>query len=220
MTHLLRKPALLIPAAIVGVLAAFFLWQTDFLFTPQVSRVTPAGLKDVGLDATIGIDFSRFSRPVDRQLLQATITPDIEGEWHYDNPVWDKHLSRRLVFAPTRTLTPETSYTVTLREIQSAFHLGETRTYQFTFSTPALPDVDRVSPEDGAPLVSPETGWTIALDRPNPGYAEFDFLIEPETDVTVERSCTGMNPSKSPRGRSLPCRRPKRRTCSPPAIRC
>lgn len=175
----LHRWAFLIPAALASVVIFVSAWQVDFVFTPQVQAVSPATKEKTALDATIAFD---FTRPVDRKALMPSITPDVEGEWIYENPVYGKHLFRALRFVPQHTLAPETIYTVELLNVQSASRLGEVQNVAYTFTTQPLPAIASITPADDVVDVAPTTTVTIVLDMPNPDVAEFSFALQPAVE--------------------------------------
>ncbi|MFH0987681.1 MAG: Ig-like domain-containing protein [Patescibacteria group bacterium] len=152
-----------------------------FLIPPRVVRISPAqNSKDVQADSEIRID---FSLPVNRGILIPSIEPDVPGEWHYQRPLFKNHFFRRLVFVPTEILQPETNYKIILKGIEGTVHIGETSDFESTFSTQTLPNVERVEPKDGTKNLLPSFNIKVKLSQPNPDLVDFDFILEPKTDI-------------------------------------
>ncbi|MFA6511815.1 MAG: Ig-like domain-containing protein [Patescibacteria group bacterium] len=184
----LHRKVFLIPAALIAVLVFVFAWQIDFLFTPQVRMASTENGAQVELTPDI---FFTFSRPVDRKILIPSMTPDVEGVWVYEKPVYGKHLFRAVRFVPQHTLAPETEYTVRLANIQSAAHIGNVYETAYRFTTQPLPDIASITPEDGAKDISPETTVTVSLNIPNPDIAEFTFAMQPDVTFTTTMNEAG-----------------------------
>jgi len=77
-----------------------------------------------------------FSKPVRRQILEASINPTAHGEWRFEEPLLKNHLFRKLVFVPALALEPETTYEVTLDRIRG-FGLKKETAFHATFITTA-----------------------------------------------------------------------------------
>ncbi len=58
-----------------------------------------------------------FDHPVQRRMLQKTISPEIAGVWAFEDPVYSTHLYRTLVFYPLERFEPGAAYTITLAEV-------------------------------------------------------------------------------------------------------
>jgi uncharacterized protein YvpB len=170
---------------IFGVLAVglvlFIILARNYIFTPTISQITPQGTEDVKLDTSIVID---FNRPVDRQVLSVNVSPDIEGEWHFEKPLFGNHFFRRIRFSPSHTFLAETNYQVNINQIKSPFPAGETSSSSFLFTTAPLPDILTVSPKIHSQDISPVSPITVELTGSNPNIAEFEFLFDPEITVT------------------------------------
>lgn len=166
-----------------------------FLIPMEVVGTFPRnGSQGIEIDSEIKIN---FSMPVNRDILIPSITPEVPGEWRYENPLFsdfklfrqfgnynflDKHLYRTLVFVPDQVLMPETSYKIQLNNIKGVFNIGEANDLSFTFLTQSLPKVAETEPKDGAFDIPPFSEIKIRLTEPNPELVDFDFILEPEVE--------------------------------------
>ncbi|MDD5341795.1 MAG: Ig-like domain-containing protein [Patescibacteria group bacterium] len=184
-----RRLVKIVLLAIVGLLVIFGAAVYFFLWQPKVKLVRPAAeATDVALDSTILI---RFDKPINRRALVPKLTPDLDGEWSFEEPLaGDRHLFRAIRFIPNRVFEPSTTYAVTLEGITDLFRYAKPRTYSTTLTTQALPEVSSVAPTDGAKGVSPQSQVEITLTGANHDYAEFEIVFDPVIVYTVQRNET------------------------------
>lgn len=151
----------------------------------SVTLARPTNTENAALHGGIIL---QFNKPVLRRPIVPSISPDIEGEWRFEQPLLGTdHLFRAIRFVPDRVLEPETGYTVTLDGVSNLLRLGKPRQFTASFTTRSLPDVAKVTPEDKTKGLSPDTPVTVKLTQPNPAkLAEFEFLFKPAIAVDVK----------------------------------
>jgi uncharacterized protein YvpB len=118
----------------------------SFISSPKVIDVNtfdqPQG---IGLNSPIII---QFDKPVKRQQLQYTITPEAYGEWKFDDPLVEDHLFRALVFVPAIDFKPNTQYQIDIQNIISLIGIDIPSNYSFNFKTQEanLIEIDNTEP--------------------------------------------------------------------------
>lgn len=178
----MRKRRLPYIFLIGGVVVALFIAYAALAF-PSAHFDPGPNADEVTLDASLVI---RFSKPVNRRSLQPAITPDLGGEWQYEDPIiGTRHLFAELRFIPETTLLPNTTYTVTLRGVTDIFTVGPERQFSGSFTTRALPTVASVDPQGGATGVKSTAAITVALTSPNADVAAFDFSLTPAVEFST-----------------------------------
>jgi uncharacterized protein YvpB len=106
------------------------------IFPPRVINTDPTdGSQNISLDSFLII---KFDKPVKRQELQHFITPQVYGEWKFEDPLIKNHLFRTLVFIPAIEFKPSTQYQVKLENIVSPIGIGLANNFSFNFKTEAL----------------------------------------------------------------------------------
>ncbi|MFA6525135.1 MAG: Ig-like domain-containing protein [Patescibacteria group bacterium] len=173
----LRSRAIIILGVLAGGLVLFIILARNFIFTPAITQISPQATENVELETPIVIN---FSRPVDRRTLSVSISPDIEGEWHFEAPLFNQRFFRRIRFVPNHTLLAETNYQVNINQIQSPLPIGKISSSAFLFTTRSLPKISTVSPKKNKQNIPPTTPIIIELTEPNPDIAEFEFVFDPE----------------------------------------
>src|SRR3989344_6310332 len=128
---------------------------------PNILNLTPKA-KQSKYPVTQRIEII-FDRPVNRKLLEKSITPDVPGVWVFDNALYSTHLYRKLVFYPTVTLKTDTRYTVNLFNIQNVFKLSSPYDYSFSFKTQETPKISSINPKNGAERVTINSNIQIKL---------------------------------------------------------
>jgi len=118
----------------INVLDRFFV----LFSSPQVIEVSPkTGEEDVALNSQLVI---RFDKPIKRQELQYSISPEANGEWKFEDTLIKNHFYRTLIFVPAIDFTPGTEYQVKLENMKG-FGLEKTNSFLFTFKTQSFPEL-------------------------------------------------------------------------------
>jgi len=178
----IKKFIILIIFPILFLLLLIFL-GSFFLSLPKITATFPNdNSQNIRVDSQIKIN---FSRPVNRGTLIPSIEPEVPGEWQYQDPLFKNHFYRSLVFVSDEVLRPETTYKVTLNNIQDTFGLRKPYDFHFSFSTQLLPRVVKVEPQNGTTGVLPFSQIKIFLSQPNPDLVDFDFIFEPQTKIKI-----------------------------------
>lgn len=99
-----------------------------FAYPLRATEINPGDNAIISLDAKRFV--FRFNRPILRQNVQAVISPDIPGEWRFEDPLIGDHLYQTIVFVPFQTMKPETDY---------QFHIGTIRAIGSASSWPIPP---------------------------------------------------------------------------------
>lgn len=104
-----------------------------FILPPWVINTNPVTqAQNIATNSSLTI---KFDRPVKRQKLQHFITPEVYGEWKFEDPLIKNHLFRTLVFVPAIDFKPDTQYQVELENIVSPLGIGFTGNFSFNFQT-------------------------------------------------------------------------------------
>ena len=77
----------------------------------------------------------KFNKPVKRQEIRHIITPEVLGEWSFENSLVKNHLFRTLIFTPAIGFKPDTEYRVDLENIVNTFRMGGVGNFSFSFKT-------------------------------------------------------------------------------------
>lgn len=149
-----------------------------WLVPPPHVRLTDPVNTQAGYSPTNKVEIY-FDRPVSRSTLEKSISPETPGRWVFESAFYATHFYRKLVFYPTYSLRPDTTYTVRLQNIRNLVGVFEPYDHAFAFATQPSPRVKSVSPENGKQEVSQQSDIVIKLDVPNHNISEFDFQISP-----------------------------------------
>lgn len=118
--------------------------------SPSVVSVnTSSQTQGVDLDSPLII---KFDKPIKRQQLQYAITPEVYGEWSFEDPLIGDHLFKTVVFVPAVNFQSSTKYQVSIENIVSLIGIDAPSSYSFGFKTReiSLEDnlfIDRVQPK-------------------------------------------------------------------------
>src|SRR6266700_3640628 len=120
---------------VIGIVALAAYWVIP---NPHVVKTTPVA-SQVKSPVAHTVEIV-FDRPVKRIDLEKSISPVTPGVWAFEDPLYGTHLYRKVVFHPSVSLTPHTTYTITLTNIKNFFNASP-YSYSFTFTTQDSPKV-------------------------------------------------------------------------------
>lgn len=168
-----------------SIVAAYWL-----IPTPQIRRTIPQSqINDFSPTSRIEIV---FDRPIDRNLLEKSISPEVPGRWVFENSLYTTHLYRKLVFYPTFSLKPDTEYKIKLSGIRNMIKISDAYNYEFSFKTQSSPKVSSTEPAQNQGGVARDTQIKVNLSTPNNHVSEFNFEFEPavEHDYSLDQTST------------------------------
>jgi len=105
-----------------------------FIVPPKVIGIS-IKKENVQLNSPIRID---FNKPVKRKEIQHFITPNVYGEWKFENSLIRNHLFTTLVFVPAVGYQPDTFYHMEIKNITFTLGGRGSRNFDFDFRTGAL----------------------------------------------------------------------------------
>lgn len=132
-----------------------------------------------------------FDRPVSRRSMNKSIKPDIPGIWEFEDPTYNTHLTRKVVFYPQQTLDPDTEYAVNLSGITNTLKWSAPYSFEFSFKTHKTPVVEKVVNED--------MKINVHLSEPAEGsYFEFETFptLAVKTEVDKKGQILSVIPSE------------------------
>lgn len=147
-----RKFYLLV-AIIVVFLCSLFVYY--FVLPPRVINVIQTVAKN-NLAALPEV-VMKFNKPVERQSILPSITPDVPGEWRYEQPIFGNHLFTALVFVPETKMDPNTQYKIELGNIKSFFNVGVSASYSFSFKPD--PSLVAATPDEKITIIDIKNDW-------------------------------------------------------------
>ena len=109
-------------------------FDSIFAFTslPKVINLSPENkAQNISLESPIVI---KFDKPIRRKKIQISISPEVHGQWKFEDPIIENHLFRTLVFIPVINFKPDTQYQIKLENIEG-FGFQKANSFQFVFKT-------------------------------------------------------------------------------------
>lgn len=116
----------------VVFLSLYFLTPKPTATMIAPSSITPAPVQMSKIEIV-------FDRPVQRKKLVRSIEPHTPGVWVFEDPLYTKHLFRKLVFYPYFPLKIAMNYTVKLSDVTNFLQIAPPETVRFTFHTVRTP---------------------------------------------------------------------------------
>ncbi len=175
---------------IVFSLLAILFGAYYFVIPPKVSTSTPKNsTSSVGLVDDIGL---KFNKPINRDVINFSILPDVSGVWHFSNGTLANHLFSQANFTPDKPLAAEQEYTIKVTNIRNLINTSSGADFQFSFRTESLPKIDHASIADGQTGVMLNDPINIYLSQKNNKVVDFNFKFDPAVDFTPSISADGM----------------------------
>ncbi len=127
----------------------------------------------------------QFSRPVDRAAIKLSITPEVAGEWRFENALLGSRWFTELVFQPTEIFSPGETYVIQAEDMRSMLR-RESENYSHTFTAEPPPQVSQTLPAEGAENYEICDPIMISFNEAISDYWQAEFVFEPaaEADIT------------------------------------
>lgn len=182
-----------VAAAVLGLTTWFV---NEAVLAPAVKAVSPdRKLGRINLTDVIHVT---FSRPIDRNRLAVTITPDIDGQWTFNSPSIGDHAFRSAVFTPDPAWRPGARYEIEFQNISSLLGRGD-REFSYVIETQTLPEISGISLQDNLEVNTCDP-ITVKLDSQNNNLADFSWRLTPPADITATLSDDRLNYRLAPVG--------------------
>jgi uncharacterized protein YvpB len=159
--HFLIKIFLLLIPALILISLVITLDRVFVLVSPPrvVALFPEEGVDNTLLNSPLVIE---FDKPLKRQEVRLSISPEAYGEWKFKNPLIKNHFFKTLIFTPVIKLKPDTIYLVKIEDIKG-FGLDKANTYEFTFKTQSSTETVSLETENQEKVTSPEKEKTNPL---------------------------------------------------------
>ncbi len=170
----------------LGVIVIVFLAFTAFGLRPVVLSSTPefGGNMSEG-DQKIEVE---FDLPVNSDDIKFNISPEVDGRWELE-PIWDgAPLYRRAIFHPGESIFPDKKVVVYVVSVQPWWADGDGHEESIEFESPAIPEIEEISPGDGSDQVPVDSDLDVYYDAPVGDFVELVYEIEPEVEFEVEEN--------------------------------
>ena len=174
-------PKMLLSTLLIVLGLGVAAWSLNqFFLAPVVEAVTPEPSQgSIGLTEPITI---HFARPVDRNRLTLSISPDVNGHWTFSQPTLGSHAFQAVTFNPDPAWRPGTDYMVRVEGVQSLFGT-KSQPVAYQFVTTSLPTV--VGTSLNVARQDPCASFTATLNSPNDGIADFAWMLTPQATVSA-----------------------------------
>lgn len=166
--------------SLISVAAIIFLVALWLLFLPPKVKATSPEKNAIN-GSLKKVEIS-FNKPVGRDKVSATISPQVSGEWRFEGQIWGSHLFTKMAFYPDDFLTPNEEYSIKIENISSVAREYLNNNYLFSFKSQSLPKIKVASIADGQKDVRIDLPIIVELDEPNENVVDYDFILNPEAD--------------------------------------
>jgi uncharacterized protein YvpB len=126
-----------------------------------------------------------FNVPVEKNKLDPSINPNIKGTWVWEDFLGINSLTKKGYFYPEESLFNDQRIVIYITGISRPFK-DENHEFGFVFDSPNLPYLTYTTPFNGDVEVPVNTHIELNFNKPNNGYAEFQYKIEPEVSFTTK----------------------------------
>lgn len=123
-----------------------------------------------------------FDIPVNRSTIQFNVSPEVSGKWEAKEILPGFDLAREFTFVPEESFTPDSPVVVYVAGIKPPWGIGKEHEVAIDAFAPAIPEITKVSPNDGQQEVAVNTNVNISLDAPTGDFLKWDFYFEPSVE--------------------------------------
>ncbi|GIV45086.1 MAG: hypothetical protein KatS3mg035_2209 [Bacteroidia bacterium] len=128
-----------------------------------------------------------FNTPVQKRKLDPSINPNIQGYWVWKDFLGIPSLTKIGYFYPEQSTFNDQRIVIYITGISRPLK-NENHEYGFVFDSPNLPMLTYSTPFNGDIEVPIDTDLELNFNKPNTGYAEFSYSIEPEIKFTIQET--------------------------------
>ncbi len=157
------------------------------IIIPEAKVISPSSPSLDSIEITQEHPFViEFDRPIDVDLLEKNITPELAGNWVETSRKYI-FLTDTLTFIPDKSPEAEKRYTVAFRNIKSIMGAKKTE-YLLSFIAPSLPNVKSISPTNGTDGVLVGQEILIETDFAHQNTARLEFIFKPEIEIETVKN--------------------------------
>lgn len=171
-------------STLVIVLSTAGLLVFDMSFRPQVVVANYQAEKLAPLNSAILL---KFSRPVDRAAIKLSISPEIVGEWRFEDNILGSRWFNTLVFQPTEIFSPGETYTIQAADMRTMLR-QESGNYTHTFTAEPPPTVRATVPIEKAENHEICEPITFSFNEAISDYWRPEIVFEPAAQSTMTKT--------------------------------
>jgi uncharacterized protein YvpB len=182
----LKKRGVLILNIILAACILAIIAVTVFV-RPTLINTSPAqGSKISGGNKSIILE---FDLPVDKNSIEFNVSPEVEGEWEFEQIVSWLPYSRKVIFHPKQSFYPENEVIIYVVGLRSSFFSGKKHELAAEFKSPSIPKIESVFPEDKQENVAVDTNLEILFDNPTGKFVDLQYEIDPPVEFETYSRC-------------------------------
>lgn len=126
-----------------------------------------------------------FTLPVDKDTLTFHTSPEVEGEWVWEDKVLGLPLYKRVIFHPKESFFPSSQVVVYMVGLKPPWYAEKSHELALEYSSPRIPKIKNISPQDKSDNVPINTIITIEYDSPINGFV--DTTIDSKPRIEIEK---------------------------------
>lgn len=175
--QLLRMTNIVLAFLTVGIIGSILFVR------PFVIETIPAvGTTLTSAQQTISVE---FDLPVDPSDIKFNMSPEIKGTWEFQRTVKAIPLARKAIFHPEESFYPGNPVVVYITGIQTFSKTGKFHEHAIEFKAPAIPNLQKITPEPGATNIKPDTEIVLTYDAAVGKFVDTQLEIEPAVSFKI-----------------------------------
>jgi hypothetical protein len=179
-------PVLMLSFVTILVLFSWATFTLMFIEKPEVIHYTP----DEGEYMRTGSEEFKvvFDNPVDPNTVQLNISPEIKGEWKWEEIAGIGALQRKATFYPEESIYPGSDVVVYVTGIRNFMSSGKLHEYSIEFNAPRIPQIMKTTPSTSSKSFPVEEEITVKYSSPLGEFVDIDYFLTPSIEFEVVES--------------------------------
>ncbi len=178
---------LLFIAKVFFIVYALVITKETYAQRPYVVTTDPASNSRF-LTAAPAI-YIEFDQPVDTDNITFYTSPEVQGEWVWEEGLLGLPLKRRVTFYPQESFYPGSEVVVYMVGLRQAWHNGESHEHALAYTAPRVPKITETQPTDQQDDVPVNSSLFITYDTPIGGFVDIQLDISPDPgNIRIENT--------------------------------
>lgn len=157
-----------------------------FFMVPGVVVTTP--VRGSYMDSGEQVIEIEFDLPFDEDNIKFNVSPDVEGEWKFEDVSGILPLKRKARFYPKESFFPDNEVVIYVVGLRQWWSKGQEHEHAIEFRSPKIPDITAVIPGDLSENVPVECGVLVEYDSPVGKFVDIKIEIDPVAEFDLEEN--------------------------------
>lgn len=184
-SRFLWRKKLVILNTLLIILAGAISWFTFFV-RPNVVVTTP--VRDGYMSSGEQVIEIEFDLPFDEDNIKFNVSPDVEGEWKFENASSLLPVKRKAKFYTKESFFPGSEVVIYVTGLRQWWSSGQDHEQAVEFHSPSIPNIVSVNPGDLSENVPVDSEVLVEYDSPIGDFVDIKIEVDPGIEFELEEN--------------------------------